>query len=388
MKRNWLQPFTWAVIVETNRQLCLPTGALHKPTSDGYEPARQLWDSLHRTAMTLAEAADLCRRCHRLAPFCNFNGNTFVVVIRKVISSLSLAPDQAAAIRSLAERIVEGIATPEEQRWFEKAVADVSALDEPSEPGHHSAHELAEHHRPMAETSAAGQSPPPLGNHPGAGGAEHGLRGRAGEPADPPRDTRPERATRFIETTRGVLSYSQLAPLLADHVVAVQADIERGVYSQRPFEESLLLEFHRRIAGDLVPEWAGRWRAIEVRVGNLQPPPPHAVPVQMRDYCLDLQARWPEAVASLGDLTLEFLAFAEGRFLTVHPFQDFNGRVIRLFLSELLRRLDLPPVRLEAEGDTERVAYFAALEAADAGDLRPLVEIWKQRLDTPETPTA
>ena len=83
-----------------------------------------------------------------------------------------------------------------------------------------------------------------------------------------------------------------------------------------------------------------------------------------------------------------FLAFAEGRFLTVHPFQDFNGRVIRLFLSELLRRLDLPPVRLEAEGESERAAYFAALEAADQNDLRPLVEIWKQRLAAPETPTA
>jgi CRISPR-associated endonuclease/helicase Cas3 len=248
--------------------------------------------------------------------------------------------------------------------------------------------ELARHHRPMAETPAAGQSPPPLGNHPGAGGAEHGLRGRAGESANPPRDTRPERATRFIETARGVLSYSQLAPLLAERVVAVQADIERGVYSQRPFEESLLIEFHRRIAGDLVPEWAGRWRAIEVRVGNLLPPPPHAVPARMRDYCLDLQVRWAEAAASIGDLTLEFLAFAEGRFLTVHPFQDFNGRVVRLFLSELLRRFDLPPVRLEAEGESERAAYFVALEAADRNDLSPLIEIWKQRLAASESPTA
>ena len=87
--------------------------------------------------------------------------------------------------------------------------------------------ELAEHHRPLAETSAAGQSSPPLGNGSRAGGAEHGLRGRAGEPANPSRDTRPERATRFIETTRGVLSYSQLAPLLAGQVVAVQADAAR-----------------------------------------------------------------------------------------------------------------------------------------------------------------
>ncbi len=118
MKRAWLEPFTWAVIVETNRQLCLPTGALHRPTSDGYQPARELWESRHRTEMTLAEATDLCRRCHQLAPFCNFNGNTFVAVIRRVIADLELPPDQAAALRSLAGHIVAGTATPEEQAAF------------------------------------------------------------------------------------------------------------------------------------------------------------------------------------------------------------------------------------------------------------------------------
>lgn len=118
MKRAWLQPFTWAVIVETNRQLCLPKGALHKPTSDGYEPTRRLWESLCRTQITLAEATDLCRQCHQLAPFCNFNGNTFVAVIRKVISALALPPETAAALRSLAGHIVAGTATPEEQQQF------------------------------------------------------------------------------------------------------------------------------------------------------------------------------------------------------------------------------------------------------------------------------
>ncbi|HOX03621.1 MAG TPA: hypothetical protein P5555_15920 [Candidatus Paceibacterota bacterium] len=131
MKQAWLKPFTWAVIVETNRQLCLPSGALHKPTSGGYEPARQLWESLHRNEITLAEAADLCRRCHRLAPFCNFNGNTFVAVIRRVIASIALPLDQAAALRSLAGHIVAGIATPEEQIAFAALLDRVAA-----NPGH------------------------------------------------------------------------------------------------------------------------------------------------------------------------------------------------------------------------------------------------------------
>lgn len=53
MKGPWLQPFNWAVITEANRQLCLPKSALHGPTSDGYEPARQLWESQYLAEMTV-----------------------------------------------------------------------------------------------------------------------------------------------------------------------------------------------------------------------------------------------------------------------------------------------------------------------------------------------
>jgi hypothetical protein len=127
VKHPWLEPFTWPVIVETNRRLCLPKGVLHKPTSDGYEPTRRLWESRHRLVITLAEATDLCRQCHRLAPFCNFNGNTFVAVIRRVIAGLALPADQAAALRSLAGHIVAGTATPEEQAAFARILDRLAA---------------------------------------------------------------------------------------------------------------------------------------------------------------------------------------------------------------------------------------------------------------------
>lgn len=100
----------------------------------------------------------------------------------------------------------------------------------------------------------------------------------------------------------------------------------------------------------------------------------------MRDYGQDLAARWQDASATTGDLTLEFLAFAEGRFLTIHPFRDFNGRTVRLLLLEILRRMDLPRVVLAPDNDQERGEYFLALEAADKADWRPLMGIWAERL--------
>ena len=115
-----LAEYSWPVVVETNRLLCLPKQAVHGPTSDGYVSARDLWESSILTPMTLADAVELCRRCHQLAPFCNFNGNTFVAIIRRVIGSHNSPPTQAAVLRSLAGHIVAGTASPEERTEFTK----------------------------------------------------------------------------------------------------------------------------------------------------------------------------------------------------------------------------------------------------------------------------
>jgi CRISPR-associated endonuclease/helicase Cas3 len=193
--------------------------------------------------------------------------------------------------------------------------------------------------------------------------------------------TQPPDATRYIETTRGVLSYSQLAPLLAERVLKVQQDIEDNVFADRTLDESLLLDLHRGICGDLTPGWAGRFRDADVRVGEHHPPPPYRVPQFMHDYFSDLNARLAALAGGNDPLLPECLAFAEGRLLSIHPFADFNGRATRLFLAELSRRLDLPAVELAPTDAAKRAQYLKAIRAADQLNWQPLAERWRERLE-------
>lgn len=111
MKRPWLELFDWEFVTATNAALCQPKRALHKPTNDGHDRTRQLWEKNHRREMFLDEAADLCRECHRLAPFCNFNGNTFAAIARSLVDTLNLKADEAHVIRSLLGHVVAGTAS-------------------------------------------------------------------------------------------------------------------------------------------------------------------------------------------------------------------------------------------------------------------------------------
>lgn len=234
-------------------------------------------------------------------------------------------------------------------------------------------------HPPVEGTATGAQAATPLGGHSPERSTEHGLRTGASAAGDDSRDTRPERATRHVETALGILSYSELAPLLAERVLRLEEAVQREEFHTCALDEALVRDFHQRICGDLTPDWAGKWRTVEVTVGSLVPPTPHQIPMLMRDYGLDLQARWEAALGDNLELTLEFLAFAEGRFLNIHPFRDFNGRTVRVFLAELLRRLDLPFVDLAPEPKSWRAHYFAALEAADRHDWQPLIAIWRIR---------
>ena len=123
LTKDWLRTYTWEFITLQNAMLCHAKSALHKPTSEGHDATRQLWESRFETKMRLDEAIDLCRSCHRMAPFCFYNGNTFAAIIRDVINQLDVPEEQTVVARSLARHIVAGVATAEEERAFREFCA-------------------------------------------------------------------------------------------------------------------------------------------------------------------------------------------------------------------------------------------------------------------------
>lgn len=72
--------------------------------------------------------------------------------------------------------------------------------------------ELDPKHPPVVPASGGGETQPPLAGHSPGCGPEHGFRAGAGRDSLTARTARRDSTTRFIEITRGVLSYSELAP--------------------------------------------------------------------------------------------------------------------------------------------------------------------------------
>ena len=65
-------------------------------------------------------------------------------------------------------------------------------------------------------------------------------------------------------------------------------------------------------------------------------------------------------------------AWLHHRFTQIHPFQDGNGRLARAIASSVLIKHELFPLVVTRD---DRTVYLDALEAADGGALKPLVDL-------------
>lgn len=209
----------------------------------------------------------------------------------------------------------------------------------------------------------------------------HGIGERAGGPcaaAPTVESTRPIDATRDLATAEGVRTYTEVAESLAVNIARCLDELFDGAPEDIAITPEWICGIHRRIAGELFPDWAGLFRTTDVQVGTHLPPPAYEVAVQVKNFCLDLEERLRHVHGA--ESIAELLAWVDWRFQWIHPFKDFNGRVGRILLVALAFKLGLPPLDPAAESDKTR--YFAALRSADAGNIEALTALWLERLSS------
>ena len=73
-------------------------------------------ESARKRELALRETLDICRQCHKLAPFCSYNGNTFAAIGRTIIQPLlqKLSPVKAHGFRSVVGHYIAGTAGADE----------------------------------------------------------------------------------------------------------------------------------------------------------------------------------------------------------------------------------------------------------------------------------
>ena len=134
------------------------------------------------------------------------------------------------------------------------------------------------------------------------------------------------------------------------------------------FNDAQLRELHRRMFED-VWKWAGLYRTTPRNIGIEA----YRIPTEVRQLGDDARYWADNEVFPADECAIRF----SHRLVSIHPFPNGNGRHSRIAADLIVTRLGRPvfswgEATLVDAGET-RKQYVAALQAADAGEIEPLL---------------
>lgn len=149
------------------------------------------------------------------------------------------------------------------------------------------------------------------------------------------KSTQPKSATKYLDTDFGIIPRSKVIVLEQEGVKKALQYIIKLSEEKTQITPKFVRDVHEVGFGFIFPDWAGKFRTIDVTVGEYEPPHYSRIPELIKNLCDDLSERLKHLPSSeFGENFLaeaiELLAWFQHRFVWIHPFKDYNGRVARL----------------------------------------------------------
>lgn len=158
------------------------------------------------------------------------------------------------------------------------------------------------------------------------------------------KSTKPKSVTSYKETAFGILPRSEVVILEQKGVKKTLEYILKLSEKNTKITPDLIKDVHKVGFGFIFPDWAGRFRTIDVTVGDYEPPHYSKMSELIRNLCDDLEERLkhiptPDKEETFLAETISLLAWFQHRFVWIHPFKDYNGRIARLLTNLLVLKL-------------------------------------------------
>lgn len=184
-------------------------------------------------------------------------------------------------------------------------------------------------------------------------------------------------ATSFKQTRFGILP--------RDKVIELEIKgIHKGfLFLQKISHEKISIELikktHKLCFYNILQKEAGKFRTVQVGFSGKEGVHFSRIFEQMKNLCEDTEVRIFNLSNKNSDHFINevvmLLAWFQHRFVAIHPFLDYNGRVSRLFTNYILMRLNLPIIEIKIENKNDRKKYIQSLQKADNLDFSQLEEI-------------
>lgn len=193
--------------------------------------------------------------------------------------------------------------------------------------------------------------------------------------------TKPPGATSFTSTAFGIIPRDELLKLEVEGTKRGLEYIYGTIKShqQVAITPDLILKLHAVSFQWIFPEWAGKFRTIQVTYSGKEAPFYSKIPELVKILCDDLKVQLKHLPNSSDlyfiDEVIKLLAWFQHQFVFIHPFQDYNGRLARMLTVLLMLKMNLPASEIKVETVDDRKKYLDAMQEGDQGNLSLLEKL-------------
>lgn len=192
-------------------------------------------------------------------------------------------------------------------------------------------------------------------------------------------------ATSYKQTKYGILPRSNVLKLEVMGTRKGLLFLNQQVKTNKKLNPDFIKQVHKISFSEILADNSGKFRTIQIQYSGKEALHFSKIPVMVKTLCDDIEygvSRLPKFTdEAFIERVIELLANFQHRFVFIHPFVDYNGRMARMLTSYILMRLNLPLIEIKADKGEERKAYIKALQKADKGNYFNLENIISNALN-------
>ena len=182
--------------------------------------------------------------------------------------------------------------------------------------------------------------------------------------------------TSYKSTKQGIFPRSKIVAMEAQATKIGLQQLANLAKTKAPLSMDLLLTIHKLCFSEILDDDAGIFRKIQVTYSGKEAP----LYSKIRELIVILIDDTEYAISQLPSSSsddylhrfIEVIAHFQHRFVYIHPFVDYNGRMSRMFTNYLLMRSGLPVIEINVNHKSARGKYIESLQLADSGDYSSL----------------
>lgn len=191
--------------------------------------------------------------------------------------------------------------------------------------------------------------------------------------------------TSWKETKFGIIPRSKIIQLEIRGTQRGLQLLQKISVTRESLSIDLIKRIHKVCFEDILQDRAGVFRTIQVEYSGKEAPHFSKIHEMMQNLVNDIAhgiKQFPVKTSDdYIDAVVELLALFQHRFVVIHPFLDYNGRMSRMFTNYLLMWEQLPTIEISVTTKLLRNKYIQSLQKADNGDYKALQIIIEKALN-------